>query len=153
MIVDQIGLWLFRLMGALWAVGAVFLMRQLWFNAQLDPMIAALEKAAEDLGAPPEKAKIDVDNGRERWMAVGAVLTLACGVAMVVGHRLAVPLLCASILQQMAYFVRQHRREQRAPDAAAALGEQPSRETVNAFYTSLVMAVLAALLYARGMLL
>jgi hypothetical protein len=128
-------------------------MRQLWFNAQLDPMIAALEKAAEELGAPPEKAKIDVDNGRERWMALGAVLTLACGVAMIFGHRLAVPLLCVLILQQMAYFARQNRREQRAPDAAAALGERPSQQTVNAFYTSLFMAVVAALLYARGMLL
>lgn len=153
MIVEQALLWLLRLMGVLWAVGAVFLMRQLWFNAKLDPMIAALEKAAEELGAAPEDAKIDVDNGRERWMAVGAVLTLACGVAMIVGHRLAVPLLCACILQQMAYFARQHRREQRAPDAMAALGERPSRQSINAFYTSLAIAVLAALLYARGMLL
>jgi hypothetical protein len=152
-ILEQAALWLLRLMGALWVIGAVFLMRQLWFNAQLGPMITALEKAAEELGARLEEAKIDVDNGRERWMAFGTVLTLACGVAMVVGHRLVVPLLCALILQQMAYFARQHRRGQGTSDALAALGERPSQQTVNAFYTSLFVAALAALLYARGMLL
>ena len=148
---DQIVLWVLRGFGALWVVGAVFLLRQLWFNAKLDPMIATLEKMAEDMGAPPEKAKVDVDNGRERWMAVGGVLTLAAGVAMLLGHRLAVPLLAALIVQQILYFIRQRRRELRASPADAAM-ERPTQQTVNGFYTSLLAALLAAWLYWRGQL-
>jgi hypothetical protein len=149
---DVVILWLMRLLGALWLGGSLFLLRQLWFNAKLDPMIDALEKMAAEMGAPPDDAKIDVDNGRERWLAAGAVLTLATGAAMVVGSRFAAPLAAALIVQQLLYFVRQRRRELRALNAAAAAQERPSRAAVNGFYTTLLGAVLAAWLLWRGLL-
>jgi hypothetical protein len=149
---DVIVLWLMRILGALWVGGSLFLLKQLWFNARLDPMIEALEKMAEEMGSPPDKAKIDIDNGRERWLAAGAVLTLAAGAAMAVGSRFAAPLAAALIVQQLLYFVRQRRRELRAPNPAAAAQERPSREAVNGFYTTLLGAVLAAWLLWRGKL-
>jgi hypothetical protein len=151
---EEIALLVLRAMGALWVVGAIFLMRQLWFNSKLDPMIAALEKAAGDLreqaGEPPTSKKtIDIDNGRERWMAFGAVLTLASGVAMALGHRSALFILAANIAQQLFYFMRQRRREKAAPDAQTAAEERPSTETVNGFYATIILTMLTAWLYWR----
>ncbi len=152
MTVDEVGLAVLRIVGVLWILGAVFLMRQLWFNSKLDPMIEALDQMAKEMGAPDSGKKLDIDNGRERWMAAGGVIMLAAGVAMGLGHRLAAPLLAALIVQQLLYFIRQRRRELNAADAGDALHERPSRQTVNAFFFSLFVSVLAGWLYWRGAL-
>ena len=148
----DIAVWILRAFGVLWTIGALFLLRQLYFNSKLDPMIDALEKmTAEfsgDEGAPPEPD----DKGREHWMLAGALLTLASGVAMLIAHRAAVPILAALIIQQVLYFIRQRRRELVAKTAAQAEHERPTKETVNGFYTSLGMAALAAWLYSEGAL-
>lgn len=151
---ELIALLALRAMGAVWVVGAVFLLRQLWVNSKLDPMIATLEKIANEMreeeGPPPPK--LDVDNDRERWLLFGAVMTLVCGVTMALGLRIALALLSASIIHQLLYFYRQSRRERDAPDAATALMERPSTETTNAFYATIIMTMLAAWLYYRGAL-
>jgi hypothetical protein len=51
----------------------------------------------------------------------------------------------------MLYFIRQRRRELRA-SVEDAPGERPSRQTINAFFFSLIVAVLAGWLYWRGAL-
>jgi hypothetical protein len=151
MSIEAAGLIFLRIIGVLWIVGGGFLLHQLWLNSKLDPMIATLEQMAREMGAPPGKEEIDVDNGRERWMAAGAVVLMLAGVAMGLGHRAAVWLLAAVIVHQLLYFVRQRRRELRA-SAQDAFMERPSSQTINAFFFSLVMAVLAAWLYWRGAL-
>ncbi len=55
------------------------------------------------------------------------------------------------IVHQLLYFIRQRRRELSAT-VLNADGECPSRETINAFFFSLIMAVLAGWLYWRGAL-
>jgi hypothetical protein len=156
---EELALLFLRAMGAVWVVGAIFLLRQLWINSKLDPMIAALEKAAEDLreqaGEPPVEPKKKqplVDNARERWLVVGALMTIVSGVAMAAGHRSAMFLLAATILHQLLYFVRQFRREKAAPDEVSAVQERPSTETVNGFYATIILTMLTAWLYYRGAL-
>jgi hypothetical protein len=148
---EAIGLFFLRVVGVLWIVGGGFLLRQLWMNSQLDPMIEKLEQMAREMGAPEGEKKFDVDNGRERWMAAGAVTLILAGIAMGLGHRAAVLLLAIVIVHQLLYFVRQRRRELRASPGDASL-ERPSSQTINAFFFSLIMAVLAAWLYWRGVL-
>jgi hypothetical protein len=135
---------LFRAIGALWVVGGVFLLRQLWVNRDLDQAMRMLEKA---LGESSED-----DHGRARWMAVGGVLTVLTGAAMLLALKLSVALLAALILHQMLYFIRQRRRELAARNAADAEEAQPSIQTRNAFIFSLGVAVLAAWLLYRGQL-
>ena len=152
MTVEEVALIILRIVGVLWILGAVFLMRQLWFNSRLDPMIEQLDRLAKEMGAPGSGKKLDIDNGRERWMAAGGVIMLAAGIAMGLGHRLAVALLAAMVVQQLLYFLRQRRRELNAADAGDAVLERPSRQTVNAFFFSLGVTVLAGWLYWRGAL-
>ena len=148
----DIAVWILRAFGVLWTVGALALLRQLYFNSKLDPMIEALDRMSAESGgeerAPPEPD----DKGREHWMLAGALLTLAAGVAMIIAHRVAVAILAALIIQQVLYFIRQRRRELIARTPAQAEHERPTKETVNGFYTSLGMAALAAWLYGAGAL-
>jgi hypothetical protein len=151
MSVEAAGLIFLRIVGVLWIVGGGFLLHQLWLNSKLDPMIEQLELMAREMGAPPGAEKIDVDNNRERWMAVGAVALILAGIAMGLGHHAAVWLLAVVIVHQLLYFIRQRRRELRA-SSQDAYTERPSRETINAFFFSLIMAVLAGWLSWRGAL-
>ncbi|MGE3301602.1 MAG: hypothetical protein AB7M12_00635 [Hyphomonadaceae bacterium] len=139
-----------RLMGVLWVVGGLMLMRELRRNAQLDSIIETLDKLAEDASRP--NAPDWADAGRDRWLFAGGVLTIASGVAMALASRFAVPLLAGSIVHQLLYFVRQRRRELRAPTPEAAAAERPTAHTVNGFFMALAMAVLAAWLYHAGRL-
>lgn len=150
MTAEDVGVLMLRSVGLLWIVGALFLLRQLWASRKLDTMIETLDRMAQEMGSAAKP--LDVDNNRERWLAAGGVVMLAAGVAMGLAHRLAVPLLAALIVQQLLYFLRQRRRELRAADQSDAVLERPSRQTVNAFFFSLIMAVLAAWLYWRGAL-
>jgi hypothetical protein len=150
MTLPDLALWILRGFGALWIVGGVFLMRQLYMNTQLDGMIAQLEKMAGEDGKPSDELD---DKGRERWLFAGGVLTIAAGAAMAFAHRLAVPLLAALIIQQLLYFIRQRRRELAAQTESGAEGERPSQQTINGFFTSLLIATLAAWLYSEGKLL
>lgn len=148
---EAAGLIILRIVGVLWIVGGGFLLHQLWLNSRLDPMIETLDRMAREMGAPDSGKPLDIDNGRERWMAAGAVILILAGLAMGLGHRASIVLLAALIVQQLLYFLRQRRRELRA-SPAEAFAERPSRETVNAFFFSLIIAVLAAWLYWRGAL-
>jgi hypothetical protein len=156
MSVEAIALLALRAMGALWVVGAIFLLRQLWFNSKLDPMIAALDKIADEFraetGEGPAKPKIDMDNNRERWLAAGAVITGACGVVMALAMQIALALQAIAIVHQLLYFYRQRQRELKAGDAATALLERPSAEAVNGFYATIILTMLTAWLYYRGAL-
>lgn len=148
---EAAGLVLLRVVGVLWIVGGGFLLHQLWLNSRLDPLIEKLDRMAREMGAPDSGKPLDIDNSRERWMAAGAFILILAGVAMGLGHRASVLLLAAVIVHQLLYFIRQRRRELRA-SAEAALGERPSRQTINAFFFSLIVAVLAGWLYWRGAL-
>jgi hypothetical protein len=148
---EAAGLILLRIVGVLWIVGGGFLLHQLWLNSRLDPMIEKLDRMAREMGAPDSGKPLDIDNGRERWMAAGAVILILAGIAMGLGHRTSVLLLAAAIIHQMLYFIRQRRRELRS-SVEDAPDERPSRQTINAFFFSLIVAVLAGWLYWRGAL-
>lgn len=148
---SDIGVWVLRGFGALWVLGALFGLRQAWFGSKIDKAIEKLEQMAAEFGeAPP--AREPEDRGREAWMIAGLVLLFAAGVAMALAHRLAVPLLAALIVQQLGYFIRQRRRELKAETAEEAAQARPERTTVNGFFTSLIMATLAAWLFHEGKL-
>ncbi|HWA21856.1 MAG TPA: hypothetical protein VG735_05615 [Caulobacterales bacterium] len=148
---EAAGLILLRIVGVLWIVGGGFLLHRLWLNSRLDPMIEKLDRMAREMGAPDSGKPLDIDNNRERWMAVGAIFLMLAGIAMGLGHRAAIPLLAAVIMHQLLYFIRQRRRELRV-SVEDAPGEQPSRQTINAFFFSLIVVVLAGWLYWRGAL-
>jgi hypothetical protein len=133
----------FRIVGALWVIGGVFLARQLL-------ALGKIERALDQIGGDPDQKD---DRGRDRWMLAGGALTALAGAAMLVGSWLSIPALCCVIAHQMLYFVRQRRRELAAgSDADAADEARPARSTINAFFFSLVMAVLAAWLGRSHML-
>jgi hypothetical protein len=148
----DIGVWILRGFGALWIFGALFGLRQLWFGSKIDQAIEKLEQMAREFGETPPPREPE-DKGREAWMIAGLVLLFAAGVAMVLAHRLAVPLLATLIIQQLGYFIRQRRRELRAKTPEEAAEARPERTTVNGFITSLLMATLAAWLFYEDRLL
>jgi hypothetical protein len=156
MTIPDIAVWILRGFGVLWVVGGIFALRQVWIGMQVGGMIETLDKMTDefaDPGAPPKREREPEDKGRDHWLMAGSVLLIICGAAMAVGHRVAVPLLLALIIQQMSYFVRQRRRELAAKTEEGAAEARPTRQTVNGFFTSLVMATLAAWLYYEGKLL
>lgn len=138
--VADIALWGLRAVGALWVVGGLFLIRQLM-------TFGKLERALDQLN--PDAAA-SADRGRDAWMLAGGVATTIAGVTLVIGTRWALLALCAVIVHQMLYFVRQRRRELAARTEEGAADARPARTTINAFFFSLVIAVLAAWVAARG---
>lgn len=156
MTVTAVLVWVLRLFGALYLVGGVWMARQMWFWVRMGDTIDAFYAAAESIQAETEgraPGPVEKDDiGRSWWLLIGAVLTALCGLAMLLGHRLAPLLLSLLIAQQLLYFIRQRRRELRAVTADAKAEERPSETTVNGFYGALVMAVLAGWLGWQGAL-
>lgn len=157
----DIALWTLRGIGVLWVLGAVVMIRKVWMMDRLDAMMAQLETAVRDHDpepvdpAPDGQSQDDretVDRGRNAWMIAGGVVLGAAGAAMAAGHRLAVPLLALLIVHQLAYFIRQRRRELSRRTQAGREDAQPAASTVRAFFFSLGVAVLAAYLYNQGRL-
>lgn len=156
MTLADILIWVLRAFGALYLVGGIFLIRMTWFWARLGPDMDRLAKTIEEFSAEVEgrapKPPEDEDRGREWWLFAGAVTTALAGAAMLIGHRLAVPALALIIVHQLLYFIRQRRRELRAATPEAAAEARPTPQTINGFFSALLMAVLAAWLYAQGAL-
>lgn len=156
MTLADILVWVLRGFGALYLVGGVMLMRTAWFWARLEPDMDRLLQTIEEFSAENEgrapKVEEESDRGRQWWIFAGAVLTALAGAAMLIGHRLAVVALAVVIAHQLVYFVRQRRRELRAKTPEAALEARPTPQTINGFFSALLMAVLAAWLYAQGAL-
>lgn len=155
--VEDVGLWTLRAIGALYLLGGLFGMRQAFFWGKLEPqmdqlldMLDGLDADRKGESAPPARV---TDNNRNWWLFAGAVLLAVSGGAMLVGHRSAAALLALLVIQQMAYFIRQRRMELRAQTAEHAEEARPERSTVNAFFGSLAVALLAAWLFHRGVLL
>lgn len=141
-----------RVFGALYVVGAVFLFRQLRADAFMDRAIEQLEAMAADFEERPAPPRPPEDPGRTAWMAAGGVLLIVAGVTMTLGLRVSVVALAVLTLHQMAYFVRQRRRELRAASAEEAEEARPTPEARNGFISGLIMLVLAAGLERAGAL-
>ncbi|MBU6371262.1 MAG: hypothetical protein KJS97_00925 [Alphaproteobacteria bacterium] len=133
-------LWLLRAIGALWLVGGLFLIRQLL-------TFGPLERALDQLS--PDAAE-SADRGRDAWMLAGGVTTALAGALLLAGTRWALLGLCAVIVHQMAYFVRQRRRELAAKTEDGAEDARPARATINAFFFSLCVAVLTSWVVSQG---
>lgn len=149
--------WVLRVFGVMYVVGAIFLFRMLRFDSFLDRATRQIQAMADDIARDAgveQRPRVDVpeDRGRVVWLAAGGVLTLASGVAMVLGSRWAVLLLVLLVLQQLLYFVRQRRRELAAATVEEALEARPTARTRSGFYYSLVLTVLAAWLAWQGVL-
>jgi uncharacterized membrane protein YphA (DoxX/SURF4 family) len=144
-----------RLFGVIYAVAAVFLLNQLRTHVFMDRAISELDRMSEELAAEsgaPAGASTPNDSGRTWWMVAGGVLLLAAGVAMALGLRVSVIALGALVVQQLAYFVRQRRRELAARSDEEAEDERPAQSTRNGFLFCLVLFVLAAWLERSGVL-
>lgn len=151
--------WVLRVFGVMYVVGAVFMVRQLRMDAFLDRAIAQIETMTDQIAAdleqkaPTRSALPPDDPGRRAWLMSGAVLLFVVGVAMAIGHRIAVPLMALLVVQQLAYFIRQRRRELRAATPAEAADARPANTTRNGLYWCLILTVFAAWLGWQGVLL
>ena len=124
-------LWFLPAVGALGVLGGLFLIRQLL-------SVGKLERALDELA---QVAAAGADRGRDAWMLAGAALVAGTGWALLA--------LCGVIVHQMLYFIRQRRRELvTATDDGAA--EARPAPTINAYFFSLVIAVLTAWMAAQG---
>ncbi|MDX2233178.1 MAG: hypothetical protein NW200_01655 [Hyphomonadaceae bacterium] len=144
-----------RLFGAFYVVGAVFLANQLRMALFMDRAIDTLDRLASEIAADagqPLRPTTPNDSGRTWWWAVGGVILFGAGVTMALGLRLAVPALALLVLHQLAYFVRQRRRELAAATPDAAEDARPTQATRNSFFVCLVLTVLAAWLERNGVL-
>jgi hypothetical protein len=146
--------WALRGIGALWVVGGVFMLRQLWLMRGIDAAVTKLERMLQEHDERSTRADdhLPDDPNRTLWLVTGAVLTLCAGCAMLIAGRTAVLLLVLLIVHQLAYFIRQRMLELAAKTPEEALDRRPTRQTVNGFFTALVMAVLAAWLDHQGRL-
>ena len=133
----------FRVVGALWLLGGAFLIRTLMTFGKIE---RDLERVL------PDAAHVADDRGRDRWMLAGGVFTALAGLCMLIGTRFAVVALAVLIIHQLAYFVRQRRRELAAVDMDDQAAARPANTTIRAFYFSLIMAVLGAWLLGQGAL-
>ena len=79
-----------RAFGALYVGGARSMLNSLRMDLFLNAALAQLERLAPDRGHAPT---VPDDRGRTWWLVAGAALTLAAGVAMLLGLRLAVVML------------------------------------------------------------
>jgi Flp pilus assembly protein TadB len=144
-----------RLFGALYVVGAVFLLNQLRMNVFIDRALDTLDRMtaelAADAGEPP-KPSTPNDAGRTWWMVAGGVLLLVAGVTMLLGLRVSVIALGVLVLHQLAYFVRQRRLELAAATPEDALDARPTQATRNGFFFCLILFVIAAWLERSGVL-
>jgi Flp pilus assembly protein TadB len=151
---------LIRLIGAFWVLGAIFLARRLRKDAQLDSMLAQLNRAAAEFDpeataarADADEAWADADDRRRRWwMMSQAALLAATGLAMALLSPWAAWLCAALLGGQGAYFIWRERVRRTAPTDTIAEEAAPARETVNAAWFSLVAGCLTWIAFARGSL-
>lgn len=142
-----------RVFGVLYAVGAVLFLRQLRTYHMIDRAIDQIERLGDELAEPGSpRPRTPADVARNYWLASGAVLLFAAGVTMTLGLRLSVVALGLMALHQLAYFVRQRRRELRAATPEEAEEERPTQQTRNGFLSGLAMFVLAGWLERSGVL-
>jgi hypothetical protein len=148
--------WVLRGFGLLYLIGGFVGARQAWFWARITPSMNKFMRVAEDFKAEVEgrepKPVTEEDRARPWWLFTGALLLMAAGAAMLIGHALSVPLLAAIIVYQLLYFVRQRRRELAATSPGEASEARPDSATINGFFAALPMAVVAAWLYHEGAL-
>lgn len=97
---------LLRLVGVLWLVGGALTLREVWRWRFMDPALAALEAALASLPGQDAVA----DTGRNRWLLIGGVLTVASGAGLLVATPWALGPLTALVVHQILYARRQARR-------------------------------------------
>ncbi len=139
-----------RVFGVLYVGGALFMLNSQRTDLFLDKALTQLEKMTAELEGKPPRAP--EDTGRTWWLIAGAVLTLAAGIAMALGLRLAVAMLALLLIQQIAYFARQRAREMAAATEEDALDARPNQATRNGFYSCCAHTILAGWLDWRGAL-
>ena len=163
---------LIRLIGVLWAVGALLIARRMWTDRRLDAMIGELGRVASELeaearegaadpgargragfGKSETEAWIDRDDRRRRaYMTSQAVVLLATGLSMALMHASAAWLAALLVGGQGVYFLWREAARRRAPTPEAAAEAAPERSTVNAAWTSLAAAGLVWIAGVRGLL-
>lgn len=157
-----------RLVGALWLVGSVFLVRQLRTQSAMDRMMAQISAAADELRAelpeddpdrPPPRVRDPADEWEDRddrrrrlWMYTQAVLLAVTGVSMAVLHGSAMWLVAALLAGQGAYFIWRETVRRNAPTPELAAAAAPDRSTVNAGWFSLIAASAVWIAGLRGLL-
>ncbi len=153
---SDIGVWVLRAAGALYLVGAAIGVRHAIFAIRAEPMMDSMLDILDRINAENSDKPIPVervtDNGRNWWLLAGSILLGLAGAAMLAAHVSALPLLVLLVLQQMLYFWRQRRRELAAPNEDQASEARPQRSTINGFFGSLLVTVLAAWLYFENAL-
>ncbi len=165
--------WLVRGVGAMWLVGSVALLASLRREAQIDRMIAGIDKAASDLTdaidaasedddppavrrSPEQQAARDWedrdDRSRRRWLALQSVLLAVTGLSMLFLHLSSAALVAALVAAQGFYFLWRERTAKSAPTADLAREARPKRDTVNAGWFSLGVATLVWAAAIQGLL-
>jgi len=136
--------WVLRVMGVLYLVGGLWGARSAYLWARIEAGVGALETRPASQSA--------FDPGRYWWVFAGALITAAAGAAMALAVRAALWLLALTVVHQLFYFLRQRRRERAAASRDIAADARPAPATIRGYFSSLVMLVLAAWLYAEGAL-
>lgn len=125
------------LLGAFYVFAGVVVLRAMALDRVMDQLLAALNEPS----APKERMK-------SRVLTVGAVLTLASGVALMLLSPLALPVFLASALWQGGYLVWAEKALPPEDDDEA----RGRKQTKNAFVVYLAATAFVAWLAAQGLL-
>jgi hypothetical protein len=158
-----------RLVGALWVVGAIFLVRQLRAQSAMDRMMAQISAAADELrdelpeddpDRPPPRGDRAPDDWKDRddrqrrvWLYTQAGLLMLTGGAMAFLHASAMWLSALLLGGQGVYFIWREWVRRRAPSPEAAEQAAPANSTVRAAWFSLAAASAVWIAGMRGLLL
>jgi hypothetical protein len=96
---------------------------------------------------------VSSDQDRRMWRVATALLTLACGAAMVTRDEAAAPLLGALLVQQSLYLIRQYMAQRAVARPEQKAQARVSTLTTQTFALTAILAMLAAFLRGAGALL
>lgn len=157
-----------RLVGALWVIGSVLLVRQLRMQSAMDRMMDHIRAAGaqlreelpeDDPDRPPQRVPdpgeewIDRDDRRRRiWMYSQSGLLALTGAAMAALHVWSMWLVALLLGGQGLYFMWREWMRRQAPTPEAAENAAPEHSTVNAAWFTLIAASAVWMAGLRGLL-
>jgi hypothetical protein len=149
---DQILTWVFRGLGALYAVGGAYVVHNLRLMLFLSRSVDKLEQMLREAGQPSMQRYDPEDRGRLWWLLAGGIITFVSGIAMLAASRLSTWLLVLLLIHQALYLVRQTRRVKAAQTYRAVDEAMPTPSMVQAFGWTIPFLALALYLTYRGLL-
>lgn len=126
-----------RLFGAFWIFGGFLTFQAARESLFMDKVIAAISLEKQD--------KL-----LSYFLFLGSILTLTTGVTLVLASRWVFLPLTLSIISQIIYFAIQRQRFNQAETQEAREDAQVQSTTVNAFKTSLIVAIACGIGWAVG---